>query len=624
MARSARPTLGPVADLEQHLPTDWWRTLFDAVYLKTDGDVVEDEALTRAEIDRLLEAVDLPREARVLDLCCGQGRHTLELARRGFPAVTGLDRSRYLIRLARRRARAQGLEVRFREGDARKVGQLRERFDVVCVLGNSFGYFESADEDVEVLRGIQRVLVPGGRVVLDVTDGAWMRDHFEARSWEWIDAKHFVCRERHLATDGQRLVSREVVVDSEQGVLTDRFYAERLYTPAALLRLLEGAGFRGGRVLDAWSTRSARDQDLGMMAHRILVTATAPTATARPAPPRLQPAVTVLLGDPRRPDAVKRTGAFAPEDHETVRKLQEALAASDDLRPTYVDDHGQLLDRLRADPPAFVLNLCDEGYDNDPLQELHVPALLEMLRIPYSGAGPAALGLCYDKGLVRAIAAGLDVAVPHETLVSPGDQGGALPSVFPALVKPARGDSSVGITEDSVVATPEAAIDAVERLRAAFPGEALLVQELLTGPEYTVGLLGNPSTGFTVLPILEVDFGHLPDGLPHILSYASKWDPESPYVTHVRYVPTDAPDEVQRAMVEASVRLFERLGCRDYARFDFRADADGVVKLLEVNPNPGWCWDGKLAIMAELHGWSYAELLSALVDVAQARALPRP
>ena len=71
--------------------------------------------------------------------------------------------------------------------------------------------------------------------------------------------------------------------------------------------------------------------------------------------------------------------------------------------------------------------------------------------------------------------------------------------------------------------------------------------------------------------------------------------------------------------------LFERLGCRDYARFDFRADAAGEVKLLEVNPNPGWCWDGKLNLMAEMAGLRYPDLLRLIIEAAQERvAAQRP
>ena len=65
--------------------------------------------------------------------------------------------------------------------------------------------------------------------------------------------------------------------------------------------------------------------------------------------------------------------------------------------------------------------------------------------------------------------------------------------------------------------------------------------------------------------------------------------------------------------------LFERLDCTDYARFDFRADAKGEIKLLEVNPNPGWCWDGKLNLMAGMGGMRYADMLRMILEAAQAR-----
>ncbi|MEK7794155.1 MAG: class I SAM-dependent methyltransferase, partial [Candidatus Hydrogenedentota bacterium] len=97
-------TFGPVSELERHLPADWWRTLFNSLYLKTDGDVVENDTNTARDIDFLVKSAALEKHDRILDVCCGQGRHVLELARRGFANVHGLDRSRYLVRLARRRA----------------------------------------------------------------------------------------------------------------------------------------------------------------------------------------------------------------------------------------------------------------------------------------------------------------------------------------------------------------------------------------------------------------------------------------------------------------------------------------------------------------------------------------
>ena len=118
-----------------------------------------------------------------------------------------------------------------------------------------------------------------------------------------------------------------------------------------------------------------------------------------------------------------------------------------------------------------------------------------------------------------------------------------------------------------------------------------------------------------------MDYDNLDAGLPRILPYESKWEPELPHWNQIRYIESKASIEIKNALFDSSVLLFQNLGCRDYARFDFRADANGIPKLLEVNPNPGWCWDGKLNLMAELAGWSYADLLAHILEVAQERSL---
>src|ERR1700720_3276776 len=241
--RSRLRTLGPVSDLERHLPSEWWRTLFNSLYLETDGDIVENDRNTEQEADLLIRSAGLERNDRILDLCCGQGRHSLELARRGFSHVTGLDRSRYLIRLARKRARERNLQVSFHEGDARRFRLGDAEFHSVCILGNSFGYFERPEDDLAVLEAVNRALASGGSLVMDLMDGDWMRHHFEPRSWEWVDQNHFVWRERDLAGDGDRLISRGVGGHAGRGVIADQFYAERLFLKVRLESLLTGAGF---------------------------------------------------------------------------------------------------------------------------------------------------------------------------------------------------------------------------------------------------------------------------------------------------------------------------------------------------------------------------------------------
>lgn len=329
--------------------------------------------------------------------------------------------------------------------------------------------------------------------------------------------------------------------------------------------------------------------------------------------------VTVILGDPRLPDAMKRTGRFEAEDFEAFARMKRALAELPEYRFRYLEDHSALLDALRAQPPRFVLNFCDTGFRNVAAHELHIPAMLELLGIPYSGATPACMALCYDKGLVRAAAAALGIPVPAEAyLIADAD---ALPAGvrFPALIKPSCGDGSIGIRRESVVRDAGAAWSYVERLRRELPGRDLLIQEFLPGAEYSVGLIGNPGTGFEALPVLEVDYSGLDAMLPRLLAYESKADPESAYWSDIKYREARLDAAARARLAQYSECLFARFGCRDYARFDFRADVDGEIKLLEVNPNAAWCWDGKLNMMAGFTGYDYPAFLRLILEAAITR-----
>ncbi len=124
-------TLGPVSDLGKYVTRDWWKRIFDAYYLKTDGDVVNDANITSTEVNLFSNVLELKPEFRVLDLCCGQGRHTLELARRGYKSLYGLDQSHYLIQRAKSQARKENLHVNFQKGDARKIPYPVDYFDTV-------------------------------------------------------------------------------------------------------------------------------------------------------------------------------------------------------------------------------------------------------------------------------------------------------------------------------------------------------------------------------------------------------------------------------------------------------------------------------------------------------------
>jgi D-alanine-D-alanine ligase len=106
--------------------------------------------------------------------------------------------------------------------------------------------------------------------------------------------------------------------------------------------------------------------------------------------------------------------------------------------------------------------------------------------------------------------------------------------------------------------------------------------------------------------------------LPKICGYEAKWLQDSPY-WKIKSVPAKLPENIESFVIECCMKLFTRLECRDYARFDWRLSSNGTPKLLEVNPNPGWCWDGHLAKMSKIADIDYNKMLELIIDAAAKR-----
>ncbi len=341
------------------------------------------------------------------------------------------------------------------------------------------------------------------------------------------------------------------------------------------------------------------------------------------APARRFRHIMVITGDHRISDATKLDDHYGEKDISLHDAMRAALESLPGYAFEFFDDHNRLVPRLIEDPPEFVLNFCDTGFRNVATQELHIPALLELLDVPYSGAPPACMVLCYDKAIVRLVAESLGVEVPQEHYLASGRPFDDIDVTYPALLKPNNADGSVGITQNAVVHDDREASAYLGWLRDEVPESAVLVQEYLPGPEYGLALIGNPDTGLEALPPLQVDFSALPRGCAPILAYESKAMPTSPYYTDIRFEPASLSQSAISRLRSDAERLFARLLCRDYARFDFRTAADGRVKLIEVNPNPAWDPEAKLAIMAGFAGKTYPETLAMILDAAQRRLSAR-
>lgn len=251
---------------------DWWKTLFDEVYLLTDAKFVCDPALTEREVDTIEQALSLTPEHRVLDLCGGQGRHAIELANRGYRHLTVADYTSFLLHRGQQEATARQLPVAFCRSDARLSPFRSSCFDAVIMMANSFGYFVDVHDDQKVLAEVARIIKPGGQFLLDLFDTAFIRRHFRPESWHETTDDVVVCWRRELDDDVIRV--REMVISKSRGLLRDRTYAERLYTQERLQTLLQAAGLVGIEVQpDAFVLQSENGIDYGNAAHRMLITA---------------------------------------------------------------------------------------------------------------------------------------------------------------------------------------------------------------------------------------------------------------------------------------------------------------------------------------------------------------
>jgi len=243
-----------------------------------------------------------------------------------------------------------------------------------------------------------------------------------------------------------------------------------------------------------------------------------------------------------------------------------------------------LPERIMENPCDLAFNIAEgRGGRN---REALVPALFELLRIPYSGSDAEALCIALDKAMCKRLAHSCGIATPNYAVLEPGTFSAegirALNLHYPVIVKPNAEGSSKGISE-ACTAADEAELTAVLEKDFRLYGESMLVEEYLPGREFTVALLGN-GDALRVFPPMEIRYRKNTQGQYRIYSYEVKKN----YGKFIDYAcPADIPEEAEEAMCEAAKKLFFALGCRDFCRVDFRMDAAGTPYFIEANPLPG-------------------------------------
>ena len=305
-----------------------------------------------------------------------------------------------------------------------------------------------------------------------------------------------------------------------------------------------------------------------------------------------------------------------------VEEMDDIKAALNSLgyRTTTFNVDGdvmRLIQYLREDRPDLIFNLV-ECVENDSMQEMNVAGVYELLKIPYTGASALTLGIALNKPLVKKILTFHGIRTPKFQVFSPAEKIVPSPDMtFPLFVKPSREDASVGIDDGSVVYTLN---DLRKRVRFIFSEyeQPALVEQYIDGRELNVAVTGNKEP--TALPISEIDFTGLTEGMHRIVSYEAKWVHGTVAFEGTKGVcPAPLSAAMEAKVRDIALRCYRVIGCRDYARIDVRLTKEGVPYVLEVNPNPDISDDAGFARSARAHGFTFPEIVGHIVECALER-----
>jgi len=215
--------------------SDWWRDFFDKDYLDIYGPV--DAKKTAVEVEGIVKFLKLRKGSRVLDLCCGYGRHSLGLAQKGFN-VTGLDFSAVLLQRARTDCKRKRTKLNLVRGDMREI-PFEDEFDGVINMFTAFGYFENESEDQKVLNGICGALKTGGKLLLDTVNRDWLMRVYQENDWEKVGNDFYALDERSFDPLTSRISAKTTILGGRRR--RERHHSLRLYTLTELASMISRA-----------------------------------------------------------------------------------------------------------------------------------------------------------------------------------------------------------------------------------------------------------------------------------------------------------------------------------------------------------------------------------------------
>lgn len=299
------------------------------------------------------------------------------------------------------------------------------------------------------------------------------------------------------------------------------------------------------------------------------------------------------------------------DSESTVAAIARALERNGH-RARPIGGRRRFLQAVQTARPDIVFNIA-EGFGTRS-REAHVPAVCEMLGIPFTHSDPLTLALTLDKPLAKRVVASHGIATPAFAVIDRPEEARRIDLPFPLFAKPAAEGSSMGVRRSSRCANHDELVREVERLRLDY-GQPVLVETFLPGVELTVGVIGNDPP--RILGVMEVEPRNCPPE-EFIYGLESKRNYAEEVLYHVP--PRSLGAEAVAAVETLALRACRALGCRDIARVDVRLDAEGRPHFLEVNPLPGLSPEtGDIVMVAGRMGISYDRLIGMILYEAGAR-----
>jgi len=303
-------------------------------------------------------------------------------------------------------------------------------------------------------------------------------------------------------------------------------------------------------------------------------------------------------------------------------QLDEALRTNGhETRRIMVDDTVEpLVAALKHDPPELVFNIA-ESFAGKSALESNVAALLNLLKLRYTGSSPAGLIVAGDKTLTKKVLSFHGILTAKFATVFRGNVDWAGDINFPLILKPPQEDASLGITQKSIVNDVKELLETISSLQTEYQSP-VLAEEFIDGREFYVGVLGNSNV--QALPIIELDFSKFPKGLPKIASWSAKWGEDgegkgAEFAGTESVFPTDLPEDLAERIKKVAIDAFQALRLRDYARVDLRVTDSGKIYVIEVNPNCYLEQKSEFATAAQKEGIEYPALINRIIELASAR-----